>query len=162
MLSLVTPLLFGIAPAWQSTRPALTPGLKAKDAKTAGRPRLRTLLVVVQISLSVVVLVVAGLLTKTLRTLQTVDLGFQPERVIVLSVDPSMSGYSRSASDSFYKELLDRVRRIPQVASASLAVSTPMDGTKITMPVQFPAMRRAMARTLPLYLMWSAQITSPR
>jgi hypothetical protein len=137
-LSLVTALLFGVAPAWQSTRVSLTPGLKEQAGNTRGYPTFRKLLVIAQIALSVVILVGTGLLTKTLRTLQTIDLGFQQARVIVLSVDPSMSGYSHSAADSFYKELLDRVRRIPQVASASLAVSTPMDGTKITMQVEVP------------------------
>ena len=135
-LSFITALLFGFAPAWQSTRLSLTPGLKGEAANTGGHPQLRKLLVVVQIALSVVILVAAGLLTQTLRTLRTVDLGFEPSRVIILSVDPAMSGYSRSAASSFYKELLTRVRRIPQVTSSALAVSTPLDGTSITMPVE--------------------------
>jgi predicted lysophospholipase L1 biosynthesis ABC-type transport system permease subunit len=89
-LSLITALLFGLVPAWQSTRLSLTPGLKRHKSGGAAHLKLRNLLVVIQISLSVVVLVVAGLLTKTLRTLRTIDLGFQPDRVIILSVDPSM------------------------------------------------------------------------
>ncbi|HWF48670.1 MAG TPA: ABC transporter permease [Bryobacteraceae bacterium] len=137
-LSLLTALLFGLAPAWQSTRLSLTPGLKSQEGNGFRHPMLRSLLVVVQISLSVVLLVIAGLLTRTLRTLRTIDLGFQPDRVIVLSVDPSMNGYSQSAAHGFYKELLDRVRRIPLVASASLAVATPLDGTVFTMPIQVP------------------------
>jgi predicted permease len=137
-LSLITAMFFGLVPAWQSTRLSLTPGLKRRESGGASHLKLRNLLVVIQISLSVVVLVIAGLLTKTLRTLRTMDLGFQPDRVIVLSVDPSMNGYSKSAAHAFYKELLDRVRRIPQVNSASLAVSTPLDGTLITMTVDVP------------------------
>ncbi|HEX4231456.1 MAG TPA: ABC transporter permease [Bryobacteraceae bacterium] len=137
-LSLVTALLFGLVPAWQSTRLSLTPGLKKQKPGEVTHLKLRNLLVVIQISLSVVVLVVAGLLTKTLRTLRTIDLGFQPDQVIVLSVDPSMNGYSAFAAHAFYRELLDRVRRIPLVTSASLAVCTPLTGPTITMPVQVP------------------------
>lgn len=137
-LSLVTALLFGVAPAWQATRLSLTPGLKRDEGNREGHLKLRNLLVVVQISLSVVVLVAAGLLTRTLRSLRTIDLGFQPDSVLVLSVDPSMNGYSQSAANSYYKELLHRVRRIPQVTSASLAVETPLGGTNFTMPIEVP------------------------
>ncbi|HEX4807830.1 MAG TPA: ABC transporter permease [Bryobacteraceae bacterium] len=137
-LSIVTALLFALAPAWQSTQLSLTPSLKGEAGNTGAYAGLRRLLVVVQISVSVVVLVAAGLLTKTLETLRTVDLGFQPEHVIVLSVDPSMKGYSQSAANTFYENLLDRVKQVPGVTSASLAVLTPMDGTNISMPIEVP------------------------
>jgi predicted permease len=96
LLSFATAILFGLVPAWQATRPDLLPGLKQEAAANgpASRVLLRRSLVVIQIALSLVIVFGAGLLTRTLRTLATVDLGFQPDRVIALIVDPAANGHS--------------------------------------------------------------------
>jgi predicted permease len=93
---------------------------------------------VIQIALSLVIVFAAGLLTRTLRTLQTVDLGFQPDRVIVLKVDPAASGYSAGESSRLLDNLLSRTRTLPGVSAASLAVSTPNGSSRITMSVEVP------------------------
>jgi predicted permease len=109
VLSLATAILFGWAPAWQATR-----------VSPARRAFVRGGLVVFQIALSLVIVFAAGLLTRTLRSLATVDLGYQPDRVIALSVDPAVAGYSAAQGSSILDQLLSRARELPGVKAASL------------------------------------------
>ena len=139
LLSLATAVLFGLAPAWQATRPSLLPGLQGGGTGgIARRTWLRRSLVVIQIALSLVIVFAAGLLTRTLRTLQTADLGFQPDRVLALNVDPAASGYSASESSRILDELLSRARTLAGVKAASLAVSTPNGSMALSMSVEVP------------------------
>ncbi|HJY09146.1 MAG TPA: hypothetical protein VJ323_22690, partial [Bryobacteraceae bacterium] len=78
----------------------------------------------IQIALSLVIVFGAGLLTRTLRMLATIDLGFQPDRVIALNVDPAANGHSGAEASSIFDEILKRARDLPGVKAASLAVST--------------------------------------
>ena len=140
-LSLVTAVLFGLAPAWQSSRPEILPALKdASGANTPGRKSavLRKSLIVFQISLSLVMLFAAGLLTRTLSHLQTIDLGFRPAKVIAFSVDPAMNGYSSARANQIFDEILGRLRAQPSVSFASLAATTPLEGSLISLDVEIP------------------------
>jgi predicted permease len=123
-ISLLTGILFGLAPALSASRPNLSPVLK-EEATVFGvrlrRLNLRNFLVVGQVALSLVVLVGASLCIRSLRNLQTIDTGFDPARVLVMSVDLSLSGYNRERGLQFYSQLLDRVRRLPGVEAATLA-----------------------------------------
>ncbi len=127
LLSFATAILFGLLPAWQATQPDLLPGLKQESAAKgpASRVLLRRSLVVIQIALSLVIVFGAGLLTRTLRTLGTVDLGFQPDRVIALHVDPADNGHSSAEISTILDELLRRARDLHGVKAASLAATTP-------------------------------------
>ncbi len=140
VLSFATAILFGLAPAWQSTRTDLLPGLKDELAANGriSRVLLRRALVVVQIALSLVVIFAAGLLTRTLRTLQTVDLGFQPDQVVALNVDPAANGHSAAEVSRILDEILTRTRALPAVRAASLAASTPNGSMAISMNVEVP------------------------
>jgi len=140
LLSFATAILFGLLPAWQTTKPDLQPGLKQESAgkPAASRVLLRRSLVVVQIALSLVIVFAAGLLTRTLRTMSTVDLGFQPARVIALRVDPAASGHSSAEVSMILDEILKRSRELPNVQAASLAASTPNGFSEITMRIEVP------------------------
>ncbi len=140
-LSLLTAVLFGLAPAWQSVRPDVVPELKDVSAAARdGRDRtlLRKSLIAVQIALSLVILFAAGLLTRTLSRLQTIDLGFKPSNVVALSVDPAMNGHSPADTNRIFDEILSRLRSQPGIAAAGLAVISPLEGMFIQLDLEVP------------------------
>lgn len=128
---ILTGILFGIAPAWQSTRPDLVPALKEDlvGSSGAGRFTLRKGLVILQVGLSLPLLVGAGLFARTLGNLREVDTGFSPENVFIASVDPTAFGYKGQRTLDFYNRLSTEVSALPGVRSASLAVITPLTGS---------------------------------
>ncbi len=126
-VTLLVGVLFGLAPAWQVARTAVVDALKEERAR-GGRGRLRQALVVVQLGLSLVVLVAAGLAAKSLRTLLDVDTGFDSGRVMLYSLDVSRGGYDEARGKQFYAQLLERVRAIPGVEAAGLGVIPPLSG----------------------------------
>ncbi|HET9786762.1 MAG TPA: FtsX-like permease family protein, partial [Pyrinomonadaceae bacterium] len=94
LVSLVTGVVFGLAPAIESTKPDLTSALKStKNATRVSRPRLRNLLVIGQVAVSLVLLIGAGLLVRGLQQAQSSDLGFDSKNLIVLSMDLTAQGY---------------------------------------------------------------------
>ena len=124
VISLLTGILFGLAPAVRASRPDLVSALKDESTLLGARVRrlsLRNLLVVGQVALSLMVLVGAGLCVRSLRNLQAIDAGFDPAKVLVMSVDVSLSGYSKERGLQFYSELLEQVRRLRGVEAVSLA-----------------------------------------
>jgi predicted permease len=129
-LSIITGLLFGLAPAWQVTRPDVAPALKQEIAGRGwvSRALLRRALVIGQISVSLVLVFGAGLFARTLRNLRTVDLGFRPEQIILMTMDPSLSGYKEADTALLYDRLLERIRKLPGVRAASLANMTVLSG----------------------------------
>jgi predicted permease len=139
-LSFATAILFGMLPAWQATQPDLLPGLKQESTASGPESRvlLRRSLVVIQIAVSLIIVFGAGLLTRTLRTMTTTDLGFQPDRVIALQVDPAANGHSSAEVTTILDEILRRARALPGVRAASLASSTPSGSMQITMPIEVP------------------------
>jgi predicted permease len=136
LVTILTAILFGLMPAWHATRPDIVSGLK--QGSSASRALLRRSLVVIQIALSLVLVFGAGLLTRTLRSLATVDLGFQADRVIALNVDPSASGHRGAEASTVYDEILQRVRNLPNVKAASLAASTPNGSMSLSMGIAVP------------------------
>ncbi|HXT71002.1 MAG TPA: ABC transporter permease [Vicinamibacterales bacterium] len=128
-LSLLTGLVFGTAPAWQSTRINLIPALKPGDSgSTSGARRLtlRNALVVGQLSLSVVVLVGAGLFIRSLQAARTsLGPGFSTERVVSMRFDLGSLQYSEARIDAFYRDLVTRARAIPGVEGASIINAPP-------------------------------------
>ena len=127
-LTMLTGVLFGLAPAFRTTRITLAETIKESGSASQGRSRLRLgkALVVGQVALSLALLVGAGLFIRTLRNLQNADVGFQRENVIVVDVDPTNLGYRGHRLRTFYDRLLERARRIPGVRSAGLSGMTPM------------------------------------
>ncbi len=141
LLSLLTALLFGLVPAWQSARPDIIPELKGSPGRvraSSGGVGIRRFLIVFQIALSLTILFTGGLLTRTLRSLQTIDLGFDPGRVLAMNVDPAMNGHRPEEIDRIFDEILDRLRAQPGIAAASLAVVSPLEGGMISLSIDVP------------------------
>jgi putative ABC transport system permease protein len=128
-VSLLTGILFGLSPALRGTRVDLTPALKesAGPLPTAmqGRRGLRLglgkTLVVAQVSLSLLLLVGAGLFVHTLQNLEKVSLGFDQNNLLLFGIDPTEDGYKDQRSAEFYQELTRRLQALPGVRSVSLS-----------------------------------------
>src|SRR5581483_11127097 len=116
VVSLVTGIIFGLAPAMQSTHPELVPALKdMSSASGYRRSRLRSGLVVVQIALSLVLLVAAGLVVRALQQLRTMNPGFQVENGLMMSFDLGLQGYDKARGQEFQRRLVENVRSLPGV-----------------------------------------------
>jgi predicted permease len=122
-LSVVCGLLFGLAPAIQSTRPDVMPELKNGRA---GGPRRRAqhVLVVAQIAMSFLILVAAGLFVRTLNKLHSVQLGYARENILLFSVNARQAGHRDPEITTFYSDLRKRFESIPGVSSATLSQSS--------------------------------------
>ncbi len=119
----------GIVPALRAARANPGAVLHEDLRTTSGRHhRLRNALVVAQVAGSIVLLTVAGLFTRSLEKAQQMDLGFNPEHLFNFHVDPHEIGYNDAQGKIFYKNLLDRVRALPGVQSATLAFTYPSNG----------------------------------
>ncbi|MGI8745681.1 MAG: ABC transporter permease [Bryobacteraceae bacterium] len=130
-VSVLTGLLFGVAPALKATRPDLVPSLKNDSATPiAGRIDARRILVVVQVGLSLLLLIGAGLFVRSLDNLRELDPGFVRDKVLLVGVSPAQSGYKGQRLRNFYEHLEERTQRLPGVRSASLAVITPLAGRR--------------------------------
>ncbi len=129
-IAAATGLLFGVAPALRATAAGPAPALK-KDTRSAGsRSWLASGLVVAQVALSLVAIVGAGLLLRTLRNLHSVNPGFRHEGVLLADIDSMKTGIDRRSPRLalFYRELLEAIRRAPGVQAASLSNNTPLSG----------------------------------
>ena len=126
LLSFVTAVVFGLAPAVQASKADLVTSLK-DGAPSSGhrKSRLQGNLVVAQVALSLVLLIGAGLAVKTMRNALTMDRGFESENLVLMSMDLTIRGRTESAGRTFYEELLNRVDAIPGVVSTSLAKTVP-------------------------------------
>jgi predicted permease len=138
-VSVLTGLLFGLAPALRATRLDLTPTLKVNARGTIGersRFGLSKGLVVTQVAVSLLLLVGAGLFAGSLHNLRSLDLGFRPDRVLVFQIDPRGAGYQREQTPALYRRVLEAVRAVPGVESASLSFRTLLGGARRTESVE--------------------------
>jgi predicted permease len=125
-VSLITGLLFGTVPAWIATRANPAAALHGSNRSTRDRSGLwQKALVIVQATLSVVLLSGAGLLTRSMQKMQKQDFGFNPDHRVSISMYAPFSGYSPEKLDATYRTLRQRLGRIPGVKSAALALYTP-------------------------------------
>jgi predicted permease len=138
-LAFVTGLLFGLAPAIGAAREQAGAALKdqaASLASSGGQARLRQGFIVVQVALSLVLLVGAGLFTRSLFRLMTVDPGFHAENLLGFSVEPGLNGYDVGGELAFYHELQERLAVLSAVRSAGATNMGPFgsggDGSNIT------------------------------
>jgi predicted permease len=127
VVSVATGVVFSLLPALQSSRPDLVPALK-DEASMGGfrRSRLRNVLVVAQVSLSLVLLVCAGLIVRSLQAAQRMRPGFNPENAVALSFDVGLQGYDEERGRAFQKRALERARQLPGVSSAALVTTLPL------------------------------------
>ena len=127
-LAVLTGVLFGLAPALKSTRVEFISMLKDNGAAVSGPTgfQLKNGLVVVQVALSWVLLVAAGLFLRSLNNSVTAPLGMNPGNVLLLSFDPRAAGYSNEKAEEMFGSLLERVRTLANVESAGLADTMPL------------------------------------
>ena len=128
-VSLLTGVVFGLAPAVTASKPDLVPALKdAAPTSTRARTRLRGAFVVGQIAISLVLLVAAALCVQSLRNAARIETGFDPEGVWLASVDLSLQGYDEARGREFFRRLKERVAAEPGVEAAALARSVQLSG----------------------------------
>ncbi len=127
-LSVVTGLIFGLAPALEGSRSDLVTALKDDAGTVAGSHKagLRNTLVVAQISLSLLLLIAAGLLLRSLEHAQAVKLGFRPENVFLASLDLFPNGYTKETGRAFFNQLRERIASLPGVEAVSLSRRVPL------------------------------------
>src|SRR5690349_12229758 len=127
MVSVAAGVIFGFAPALQATRPSLVRALKDTAAQGgAARTRLRSVLVVAQISISLVVLIAAGLVVRTLQQLQTMNPGFDTQNALTMSFDLGLQGYDDARGQQFYRQLTERLQALPNVEGAAITSYIPL------------------------------------
>ena len=137
-LAIVTGIGFGLLPALQATKPDVVAALK-DESTVAGHKRsvLRNSLVVVQIALSLVLLITAGLIVRSLQYVRSIGPGFDPDHALTMSVDVGLQGYDQDHGQEFYRQLTDRVKSLPGVQSTSvisyLPLSLDFSGTGVAM-----------------------------
>ena len=144
-VSVLTGVLFGLAPAFRSVRLDLTPALKEGEGTAAGGAShtrrwsfgrwlatrwlgAGSALVVMQVALAIVVLVGAGLLVRTLANLRAIDLGFDSHNILTFQLNPTLSGYKTSQLPGLYRDLQDRLAAIPGVKSVSHSTGPMVSG----------------------------------
>ncbi len=131
LLALGTGLVFGLAPAWRLTR--RISGIRADTisrhgARERGTHRLGRVLVIAQVALSLVLIVGAGLLVRTLHDLETLNPGFNGDNVLLFGLDPSKAGYKAEGAARIRQDVLEQIREAPGVVSASFSFLTPISG----------------------------------
>jgi predicted permease len=134
-ITFATGVLFGLAPALRGSRVDLTlslkesaPSLPGTAAHTGRRFRLGDALVVAQVALSIVVLIGAGLLARTLHNLHSINPGFDPQNILLFGIDPNLAGYTDQQTQQLYAHLQQRFASLPGVESVSYSEDALLDG----------------------------------
>jgi predicted permease len=129
-LSTAAGIAFGLIPAWIAAHPPLASALNGTDA--GGRPgrrfTIRNILVIAQISMSVVLLSATALFLRSLERAADIDIGFRSHGVLMLSIDPRVQGYTPQQTNQFLDQLRERSAALPGVLSAAVTDSVPLSG----------------------------------
>ncbi len=147
-MMLGTGVLFGLAPAFQVSKPDLHAAIK-QGGQASGSPRggrLQGTLVGVQVATTMVLMVAVGLLLRGLTATQTTDLGFEIRDVAVATYDLQGGGYDAAEAVAFQRRLLDEVRALPGVDRAAQAVTEPLNPETESMGIRLPTEERAQFR----------------
>jgi predicted permease len=143
-VTLLTGVLFGLAPALRATRLDLNQVLRGAArnisgaARGAGRLPLGKLLVGVQVAISLLLLVAAGLFVRSLQKLDSVQLGYDPGHMLLFQVSPGLSGYKGAAADHLLEQMLARLSAIPGVRTATLSQNGLFSGSESGDQISFP------------------------
>ncbi len=136
--ALFTGIVAGIWPAWRASRADVSTVLHDGGRGGSGgvaRQRIRSVLVTAQVAGSLMLLIVTGLFVRNLQNVKGMELGFDPERLVNVTMDPHEIGYDQTRANEFYRQLEERARALPGVESVAMAYSVPMgsymDGSSI-------------------------------
>jgi len=172
-LSILTGIIFGLAPALVASKPDFVAALKEETPGLGGVARrlsLRNLLIATQVALSLIVLIGAGLCVKSLRALQSIDPGFEPAKVLTASFNLSQNGYNKARGLRFISRLSERVATLPGVEAVSFAFSVAfsdiawvgpafIEGSK-PLPANFNSISPAYFKTLGIPLAQGREFTA--
>jgi predicted permease len=128
LVTALTAIGFGLAPAWRATRVDFISSLREQGAGATartGRWSLRETLVVSQVAVSLLLLIGAGLFLRSVQNLHNEEIGFTPEGVLLVNVDPQGGGFAEERLIGLYDEVIERLEAIPEVQSASFSYYTP-------------------------------------
>ncbi len=149
-ITTVTGLIFGLAPAWLSSRVNLTEKLKEGARSDGGKTthRLRSALVVAEVTMAAAVLIGAGLLVSMVARLQAVPLGITPDNVFTMQISLPGAKYStREQRVSFFDQLVQRLRAVPGVVDTAIVERAPVSGNDWTMEIMLQGIDAATAET---------------
>ncbi len=133
VVSLLTGILFGLAPALQSSKPQIAPTLKDQAGNIMGsgsQVLFRKVLVAAQVTLSLLLLIGAGIFIRSLANLRQLDPGFQTDNIIQFRTNPRSVGYDKAKTDAFYRQLSERLRALPGVKSAGMSQMAVLSGNE--------------------------------
>jgi len=141
-VALLTGILAGAVPAWYVARRDLTPSLKAGPAEGRyQRSRLRSGLLVVQVALTVVLIIGAGLFTRSLKNVEGQDFGFDPTHTLLVTTDLRAAGYTPAQINAIHLQILARLEALPGVEAAAATVAHPLgwsNGFSVSVPGRAP------------------------
>jgi putative ABC transport system permease protein len=152
-VALLTGLAFGIAPALSASQGDLAGSMKTGAQRAGGAfwSRVRSWLIAAEIALTVVLVVSAGLLIRSLYSLSETPPGFRPEGILTVRISPGQSACAeRARCIALYDRVLERARRLPGIAAA-VANSVPLDGTLPTVPVDVEGHPKSIEHPAPLF-----------
>jgi putative ABC transport system permease protein len=134
LITILTSIIFGLAPAWQSARIGLANALKetAGRGQTSERAGLRSALVVAQVALALALLTGTGLLMRSLWQMRAIDPGFNADRVLLVRLDIDPRNYDDVKALAFYRQALERVAALPGIEAVSLTNNVPLSMAGIT------------------------------
>ena len=170
-VTFIVGILFGLAPALRSSRVDLTPSLKESASSLPGSVvhtshwlRLGDALVISQVALSIIVLVGAGLLVRTLRNLETLNPGFDAQNILLFNLDPTIAGYTDQQTQQLYGSLQQHFSALPGVISVSYSEEALLDGGNSSDWVHFDntaPRSNVMVDTLPVGLSFFSTMRIP-
>ena len=136
-IALATGLLVGLAPAWRAARSDFNTVLHegSRGILGSGKSKVRNVLVVAQVAVSLMLLVVAGLFVRSSQNAEHTYLGFDPHNVLNVTMETRTIGFDQQRTEQFFREMKDRVRVLPGVESASIATTVPMGYSNEVSPV---------------------------
>ncbi len=153
-VSMLTGVVFGLIPALRATRVDLAGAMKENSRSVTGsRTFLSKGLLVLQVAMSLVLLIGAGLFLRTLENLKRVDVGFDSKNLLMFNVNPSVNRYDPERSAAVYRQVLERMSALPGVTSASLTRTTLLSGSTSTSSMWTQGQASEKAAVEEMYMM---------